>query len=66
MRKRTKAQRLDGAAAWFIDDQLASGRVAFPHSALVQKTGLSIVAAKNQLLRLRDQVTRVTRVLSFF
>jgi hypothetical protein len=66
VRKRTRAHRMDGAAARFIDDQLASGRVAFPLSALVKKTGLSIVAAKNQLLRLRDQVTRVTRVHQFF
>lgn len=66
MKKRTPKHRLDGAAARFIDDLLASGRVAFPLSALVQKTGLSVVAARNQLLRLGQQVTRVTRGHQFF
>lgn len=66
MKKRTRQYRLDGAAARFIDAQLGSGRVAFPLCALVRETGLSMVAAKNQLLRLGDQVTRVTRVHQFF
>lgn len=33
---------------------------------LVRETGLSVVAAKNQLLRLGQQVTRITRVHQFF
>ncbi len=66
MRQRPRQHRLDGAAARFINNQFGSGRVAFPLSALVQETGLSVIAAKNQLLRLRDQVTRVTRVHQFF
>ncbi|HEV2210560.1 MAG TPA: type IV toxin-antitoxin system AbiEi family antitoxin [Verrucomicrobiae bacterium] len=66
MKKLTKKRRLDGAAARFIENQLASGRVAFSLNALVKKTGLSAIAAKNQLLRLGEQVTRVTRVHQFF
>ena len=66
MKKRTQKERLYGAAARFIENQLASGRTAFSLSALVKKTGLSAIAAKNQLLRLGEQVTRVTRVHQFF
>jgi len=66
VRQRPRQHRLDGAAARFINDQLGSGRAAFPLSALVQETGLSVIAAKNQLLRLGEQVTRVTRVHQFF
>lgn len=66
MKKRPRKHRLDGAAARYIDDRLAAGRVAFPLSSLVKETGLSLVAAKNQLLRLGEQVTRVTRVHQFF
>jgi hypothetical protein len=66
VKKRSRTHRLDGAAARFVDRQLASGRVAFPLSELVKETGLSLVAAKNQLLRLGELVTRVSRVHQFF
>ncbi len=66
MKKRTQRDRSHGAAAQFIGNRLATGRVAFPLSDLVKETGLSVIAAKNQLLRLGEQVTRVTRVHQFF
>jgi hypothetical protein len=56
----------NGAAAGFIDEKLASGYVAFSLDELTSKTGLSVIAAKNQLLRLRDQVVRVTPRQQFF
>jgi len=60
------ASRKTGAAAAFIEDRLAEGRVAFPLSELVAKTGLSVVAANNQLRRLGARVRRVTRPQPFF
>ena len=66
MKKRTRKIRLTGAAARFIDVRLAAGRVAFPLDDLIEETGLSLIAAKNQLLRLGGRVTRVTRVQQFF
>ena len=58
--------RLFGAANDFIDQRLASGRVDFPLADLVKETGLSVTAARNQLLRLGKQVTRVTPRQQFF
>ena len=66
MKKRTRKGRLTGAAARFIDVRLAAGRVAFPLDDLIEETGLSVIAARNQLLRLGGRVTRVTRVQQFF
>ena len=66
MKKRTRKGRLTGAAARFIDVRLAAGRVAFPLADLIEETGLSVIAAKNQLLRLRGRVSRVARVQQFF
>lgn len=66
MKKRTRKQRLDGVATRFIENRIASGRVAFSLSTLTKETGLSEIAAKNQLLRLGKQATRVTRVHQFF
>lgn len=57
---------LAGAAASFVDDKLASGFVSFPLDELTAKTGLSNVAARNQLLRLGDRVTRVSPRQPFF
>jgi len=65
MRSQSKA-RMDGAAATFIAGLLARGRVAFPLAELVQATGLSVTAARNQLLRLKEQVTRVSPRHQFF
>jgi hypothetical protein len=55
-----------GAAEAFIDARLASGRVAFSLGELVERTGLSSIAAKNQLLRLGPQVVRVGPRQQFF
>ena len=57
---------MDGAAGTFIDQRLASGHVAFPLANLVKETGLSVTAARNQLLRLGNRVTRVSPRQQFF
>lgn len=61
----TKTYR-NGAAAIFIDEKLASGYVAFSLDELTSKMGLSVIAAKNQLLRLGNQIVRVTPRQQFF
>ena len=61
-----KNKRQTGAAAEFIDGKLEVGRVAFDLADLVSKTGLSEIAARNQLLRLRGRVVRVSRHQAFF
>jgi hypothetical protein len=61
----TKPRR-SGAAATFLDTRLASGRVAFSLADLVNETGLSVIAARNQLLRLGHRVIRVSRMHQFF
>jgi hypothetical protein len=58
--------RLNGAASAFIDQHQAQGRVAFPLATLVNETGLSVTAARNQLLRLENRVTRVSPRQQFF
>jgi hypothetical protein len=58
--------RQNGAAAAFVDDKLAKGHVAFAITELVAETGLSVVAANNQIRRLGDRVRRVTRPQAFF
>jgi len=55
-----------GAAAAFIDSKLAVARAGFPLSEMVHQTGLSITAARHQLLRLNDRVVRPTRKHQFF
>lgn len=60
----SKNQRT-GAAAAFIDAQLAGGRVAFPLSQLLKETGLSLSAAKSQLHRLGRRLARVSRKHQF-
>ncbi|HLX70966.1 MAG TPA: type IV toxin-antitoxin system AbiEi family antitoxin [Verrucomicrobiae bacterium] len=57
---------LSGAAATFVDAKSAAGRAAFPLSDLVKETGLSITAAKSQLLRLGNRVVRPTRKHQFY
>jgi hypothetical protein len=52
--------RLVGAAEAFVDARLALGRVAFSLAELTEASGLSDVAAKFQLLRLRGKVVRVS------
>jgi AbiEi antitoxin C-terminal domain len=58
--------RLVGSADAFIDQWLTLGRVAFPLANLVKETGLSVTAARNQLLRLENRVARVSPRQQFF
>jgi hypothetical protein len=55
-----------GAAEAFIDARMALGRVAFSLADLVKESGLSAIAAKFQLFRLRGKVVRVSPRQSFF
>jgi hypothetical protein len=64
--KRPLTPRHIGAAEAFIDAQIALGHVAFSLVELVKESGLSPVAAKFQLLRLRGKVVRISRRQSFF
>jgi hypothetical protein len=57
---------LTGAAKGFIDAKLASGIVSFSLADLTTTTGLSVIAAKNQLLRLKNMVTRVSPRQQYF
>jgi hypothetical protein len=43
----------------FADDLLAKGRVSFPLAEATRATGLSVVAARNQILRSRGRFVRV-------
>lgn len=65
--RRVKAQpRRIGAADSFVERRLAQGRLAFPLTDLLKETGLSAIAARFQLLRLGNRVTRVSPRQSFF
>jgi hypothetical protein len=64
--KHAQKPRQVGAAEAFIDARMALGRVAFSLADLTAESGLSAVAAKFQLLRLRDKVVRVSRRQPFF
>jgi len=55
-----------GAANRFIDAKLAMGFASFSLKALTDKTGLSVIAAKNQLLRLKGRVVRVSPRQQYF
>src|SRR5208282_2303371 len=66
MKQSPSKSRIDKAADKFIDQRLALGRVAFPLADLVKATGLSVIAARNQLLRLKKRVTRVSPRHQFF
>ena len=57
---------MDRAADKFVEQRLTLGRVAFPLADLVKETGLSVTAARNQLLRLKNRVTRVSPRHQFF
>lgn len=63
---RSNNRRLQGAAAAFIENQLKVGRVAFSLTHLMDETGLSASAARNQLSRLGSRVVRVAPKQSFF
>ncbi len=58
--------RLIGAAKAFIEARMALGRVAFSLEELTKESGLSAIAAKFQLLRLRGKVIRVSPRQPFF
>jgi hypothetical protein len=66
MKQSQSKSRMVGAADAFLDQRLALGRVAFPLADLVKATGLSVTAARNQLLRLKNRVTRVSPRHQFF
>ncbi len=66
MKQFKSKSRLFGAADAFVDQRLALGRVAFPLADLINETGLSVTAARNQLLRLGNRVTRVSPRHQFF
>ncbi|MEI8064758.1 MAG: hypothetical protein WCH84_11925, partial [Verrucomicrobiota bacterium] len=66
MKQSKPRSRLRGAASAFIEQRLALGRVAFPLADLVKETRLSVTAARNQLLRLENRVTRVSPRQQFF
>jgi hypothetical protein len=66
MKQSQSKSRMDRAADGFITQRLALGRVAFPLADLVKVTGLSVTAARNQLLRLKSRVTRVSPRHQFF
>jgi hypothetical protein len=66
MKQSQSKSRMVGSADAFLDQRLALGRVAFPLADLVKATGLSVTAARNQLLRLKNRVTRVSPRHQFF
>jgi hypothetical protein len=66
MPQRAATGRLVNAAKSFIEDKAAVGRIAFTFCDLTKETGLSDIAARFQLLRLRDRVVRVAPRQPFF
>jgi len=66
MKQFQSKSRMVGSADAFLDQRLTLGRVAFPLADLVKATGLSVTAARNQLLRLKNRVTRVSPRHQFF
>ena len=64
--KRSQGSRQIGAAVAFVEARMALGRVAFSLEELTKETGLSAIAAKFQLLRLRGKVARVSPRQPFF
>lgn len=64
--RRSQETRLIGAADAFVDARMGLGRVAFSLDELTKESGLSAIAAKFQLLRLRGKVVRVSPRQPFF
>lgn len=60
------AARRRGAADAFTQRLLARGRAAFTLAELCADTGLSAIAARNQILRLRGRVVRASPRQPFF
>lgn len=65
-KRKRKNTRLIGAAEAFIDARMGLGRVAFSLEELTKESGLSAIAAKFQLLRLRGKVVRVSPRQPFY
>jgi len=69
MKKQTKSaseRRRIGAAEAFCDARLALGRVTLSLADLVKESGLSAIAAKRQLSRLRGKAVRISPRQSFY
>lgn len=66
MHRPDQGYRQIGAAAAFLDARLALGRCAFSMTDIVAQTGLSVTAARFQLLRLGPKVVRVSPRQPFF
>jgi hypothetical protein len=64
--KHDQEPRLIGAAEAFTDARMALGRVGFSLADLMKESGLSAIAAKRQLSRLRGKVVRVSPRQPFF
>lgn len=64
--KSASGLRRIGAAETFCEARLALGRVTLSLSDLVKESGLSAIAAKRQLARLRSKVVRISPRQSFF
>lgn len=64
--KHFRETRLIGAADAFVDARMGLGRVAFSLEELTKESGLSAIAARFQLLRLRGKVARVSPRQPFF
>lgn len=69
MTKKTQSAsepRRIGAAEAFCDARLALGRVTISLADLIKESGLSAIAAKRQLSRLRGRVVRITPRQPFY
>src|ERR1041385_8903729 len=64
--ERSNKTRRIGAAEAFIEARIGLGRVAFSLDELTKESGLSAIAAKFQLLRLRGKAVRVSPRQPFF
>ena len=64
--KSSRHNRRIGAARAFIEARMGLGRSAFSLEELSRESGLSAIAAKFQVLRLRGKVVRVTPRQPFF
>lgn len=66
MKSKKSSRRKDGAARSFVEQRQSSGYVSFSLDMLMAETGLSRIAARNQLLRLEDCLVRPSPRLPFF
>ena len=58
--------RRTGVVSAFLEQTLETGRITFDLAELIEQSGLTAIAAKNQLQRLPGRVIRVSRHQSFF